>query len=158
LPDFTLDISKEDYEKAGSKFIQVPAGSKLGTVFYRKIETQMLDWDTVGKSMKLPTVVTEGIDKGHEEKISFGVDSTGIWKGKAIYKALTGDEMPMKKGNDGKMHPVISSEKLVGKQATGVWVMVENKTATASTMPTYPKLQDIYPADYKPEANEGLGL
>jgi hypothetical protein len=159
MPEFVLDIDKETYDKAGSKFITVPATAKIGEAFFREIETGMLDWDTAGKSMKLPVVVTETLDKGHEDKISFGVDATGIWKGKAIYKAITGGDMPTKKGVDGKQHPVLDPMKLNGKSVVGVWVMtsgVNQKDTTKTTV--YPKLQDIYPAGYKPTAKAGLGI
>jgi hypothetical protein len=152
VPDFEIPISQEEFEKAGSKFLGVPAGSKKGDVFFRKIETGTLDWDTPGTSFKLPTTVTEGTDKGHEEKLSFGVSADAIWKGKAIYKAITGKDMPLNKNKK----PFIPDGALDGKKAVGVWQMVENKTASSATMPIYPKLVDIYPADYKAEA--GLGI
>lgn len=154
MPDFDIPVTQEEYEKAGSKFISVNmAGAKLGDAFYRNIETGTLDWDSPGKSMKLPTIVTDGPDKGHEEKISFGVLPDSIWKGKDIYKAITGKDMPINKTTK---RPFIPDKALDGKEAVGMWVMVENKTATAATMPIYPKLSSIYPKGYK--AEQGIGI
>ena len=124
--EFMLPVTEEDYTSSGSKFITFPPGSKTGDVQYRDIETGMMDWDTIGKSLKIPIRVVEvGPDENKEEKISFGVDVKGIWKGKEIYKAITGKDMPMKVGADKKSHPAPKGTDTVGKQAVGVWVMQE---------------------------------
>ena len=152
MPDFELPITQEEYEKAGSKFISTPVGAKKGDIIFRKIETGTLDWDTPGESFKLPTFVTDKADNGHEEKLSFGAKANAIWKGKGIYRNITGKDMPVNKAKK----PYIPEGALDGKKAVGVWQMVENKTDSAATMPLYPKLVDIYPADYKAEAGIGI--
>jgi hypothetical protein len=153
MPDFDIPVTQEEYNVAGSKFISGTTGAKKGDVFYRNIETGTLDWDTPGTSMKLPTTVIEGPDKGHEEKLSFGVKPDSIWKGKDIYKAITGENMPVN-AKTKKMY--IPDRKLDGKECVGMWQMVENKTDTAATMPIYPKLVSIFPKGYKAEGGIGI--
>ena len=149
--EFILPVTEEEYESAGSKFITFPPGSKVGDVQYRDIECGMLDWDTPGKSMKIEITVTEeGVDNGKAEKISFGVDAKGIWKGKQIYKAITGEDMPMKKGADGKSHPAPKAMATAGKAAVGVWFMNEGKKGGVGETVYYPKLQDVLPEGSKP--------
>ncbi len=156
-PEFILDIDQEAYEQAGSKFITFPPGAKKGDVQYRKIECGMLDWDTPQKSMKIPVVITEeGVDFNKEEKISFGVDAKGIWKGKGIYKNITGHDMPFKKGSDSKMHPVINPTEINGKEAIGQWVMTEGKKGGVGDLVLYPKLMEILPKDFKPETAKDI--
>ena len=152
MPDFEMPVTAEEYAVAGSKFISGVGGAKKGDVFYRNIETGTLDWDTPGTSMKLPTTVVDGQDKGHEEKISFGVKSDSIWKAKDIYKSITGKDMPL---ND-KKKPYIPNKSLDGKDAVGMWQMVENKTESAATMPIYPKLVSILPKGFKADAGIGV--
>jgi len=91
--------------------------------------------------MKLMTTVTDGADKGHEEKISFGIEARSIWKGKDIYKAITGQDMPI---NAKSKRHYIPSGTIDGKAAVGMWVMVENTQESKATMPIYPKLTSIY--------------
>ncbi len=154
--EFILEATEEEYESAGSKFITFPPGSKVGDVQYRAIECGMLDWDTVGKSMKIDiTVSEEGADYGKPEKISFGVNAAGIWKGKQIYLAITGEDMPMKEGADGKNHPAPKAMATAGKAAIGIWIMTEGKKAGIGETVQYPKLQDILPEGSKPNT-EGL--
>ena len=160
MPEFDLPITEEEYEKAGSKFIVVPPGAQVGAIEYRGIEIGMLDWDQPGKSMKVPvTVSEEGPDMGKEEKISFGVDIKGIWKGKEIYEAITGEPMPMREGTDGKKHPFIDPMALVGKSALGMWMMTKGFPGGDETQaPTYyGKLTSILPAGEKPVV-EDLGI
>ena len=153
-------VTEEDYQSAGSKFVTFPPGAKVGDSHFLDIEIGMVDWDTPGSSMKVPIKVTEeGPDKGKEEKLSFGVLPNGIWKGKEIYRAITGRDMPMKEGADGKRHPVIDPMALAGKAAVGHWQMqkgVKGGVVGAETV-TYPKLVAILPAGGKPTV-ESLGI
>ena len=108
--------------------------------------------------MKVPITITEeGVDQSKEDKISFGVLPTGIWKGKEIYRAITGGDMPMKAGADGKKHPVIDPMALVGKPAVGLWAMQKGKKGGVGEEIIYPKLQSILPAGKKPKT-EDLGI
>ena len=148
-------VTEDEYNSAGSKFIAFPAGAKVGDVEFRDIEIGMVDWDTPGTSMKVPVTVTEeGPDKGKEEKISFGVTKTGIWKGKEIHQAITGNDMAMENG-----HPVVIPAELAGKPAVGMWQMQSGKKGGVETAETvnYPKLVTILPAGGKPEVKD-LGL
>lgn len=160
-PEFILDgLSEEEYQKAGSKFISFPPAAKVGDWEYRDIEIGMTDWDTPGVSMKVPITVTEeGPDQFKEEKISFGVDLKGIWKGKEIYRAITGEDMPMKAGADGKKHPVIDPMELAGRPAVGGWQLQQGYPGGDRSLPpvVYPKLVNILPAGSKPEVSD-LGV
>jgi|WetSurMetagenome_2_1015567.scaffolds.fasta_scaffold207236_1 hypothetical protein len=164
-PKFVLTgITKEDYENAGSKFVdvgfdlnnQIEAAKHIGESFFFPIECQALDWDTQGTSMKIDTLVTDGINKGHEEKVSFGVDKKGIWKGKALYKNITGGEMPFEKIK-GVEYPAPDSEQIEGKKGMGMWTITKGENQATKTPTYYPKLMDILPADYKP-GKKDLGI
>lgn len=163
VPKFILDgIDEDEYNTAGSKFITFPAipPPKVGDWQFRDIICGTLDWDSPGKSMKLPvTVVEEGPDKGKEEKISFGVDKKGIWKGKEIYLAITGHEMPMAKGADGKNHPAPDPIELYEKPAIGGWQMQMGKKGGDPNAEDvlYPKLVSILAPGTKP-ATDSLGV
>jgi hypothetical protein len=146
MPEFILKTTKEDYDAAGSRFITFPPGAKAGDLQYRQVEIGMMDWDTPDVSLKIPVTVTEvGPDFKKEEKLSFGVNKAGIWKGKTIYLNVTGKDMPMKMGSDKKAHPAPKSEDLLGKTAIGVWVMQEgHKGGDPNAEKTlYPKLMDL---------------
>ena len=164
MPKFILDVSEKEYNEAGSKFVNVgiPTLTKadVNKVFYFPIECENLDWDTVGKSMKIDTVVVGGVNNGHKEKISFGVDAKGIWKGKLMYKAISKKDMPMGRGEDKLMHPEPDSDDINGKKAVGVWQVVEGlKGGDPNANATYyPKLQDIFAADFKPADAKASGL
>jgi len=165
MAEFVLDVTQEDYEKSGSKFVTFPISSKavkdrVGEELALDVSIGMLDWEKPGESMKVPMTVTQdGPDKAKEEKISFGVKPNGIWKGKEIYRAITGQDMPFKKGSDGKMHPVIDPMKLAGKPAVGIWVMTAGKKGGRDDgEPTYyPKLDRIIPVGQKSQ-NNSLGI
>ena len=159
-PELEFPATEEEYQRAGSKFITFPPGAKVGDVQFRIVEVQMVDWDTPGKSMKCPVKVAEqGPDFGKEDKISFGVDAKGVWKAKEIYLAVTGTDIPMKMGADGKKHPFIDPMVLVGKAAVGCWTMQKGykggDPGLGETM--YPKLTSLHPASYKPEV-ASLGI
>lgn len=157
-PEIMLpDVTEDEYEKAGSKFIVMLPGE---TEAFLDIEIGMLDWDTPGTSMKVPvTVVEEGPNQGKTDKLSFGVRSEGIWKGKEIYRAITGTDPPMKQGSDSKNHPVIDPMVLVGKPAVGFWQKQKGKKGGDPTAEdvTYPKLVSILAPGNKPKV-EDLGF
>jgi len=160
MPEFMFDMTEEEYKREGSKFISFPPGAKVGDMEYRDIDIGLVDWSTPGSSMSVPVTVTEeGIDKGKEDKISFGVRKGGIWKGKQIHMAITGQDMPMKKGSDGKNHPYIDPMVLVGKPAVGAWQWMKGFPGGDETKPAvfYPKLISILPPGEKPQT-ESLGI
>lgn len=160
MPEFVFDMTEEEYEREGSKFITFSPGAKVGDMEYRDIEIGMVDWDTPGSSMKVPVTITEeGADKGKEDKISFGVKKGGIWKGKEIHLAVTGKGMPMKEGSDGNKHPSVDPMALVGKPAVGAWQMQKGYPGGDETKPAvfYPKLISIMSPGTKPKV-ESLGI
>jgi len=160
MPELEFPVTEEEYQRAGSKFITFPPEAKVGDVQFRAVEVEMIDWDTPGKSMKCPVKVTEeGIDFGKKEKISFGVDEKGVWKAKEIYLAVTGQNIPMRQGADGRKHPYIDPMALVGKAAVGCWTMQKGYKGGDPTQgeTTYPKLISLHPAGYKPMVS-GLGI
>ena len=148
-------VTEDECNLAGSKFIAFPPGAKVGDTEFRDIEIGMVAWDTPGVSMKVPAVVTEdGPDKGKEEKISFGVTKTGIWKGKEIIQAITGEDMPIVNG-----HPEVPVQLMMGKPAVGMWQMQEGHKGgdPSAEVINYPKLVSILASGSKPKV-EGLGL
>lgn len=160
MPELEFPVDEEEYKRAGSKFITFPPEAKVGDVQFRAVEVGMIDWDTPGKSMKCPVkVIEEGVDFGKEEKISFGVDSKGVWKAKEIYTAITGQDMPMRQGADGKKHPYIDPMALVGKPAVGCWTLQRGLKGGDPNLgeTIYPKLVSLHPAGYKPMTSS-LGI
>ncbi len=157
-PEFILPVTEEEYETAGSKFVTFPASNKpmserVGEVLFLEVEVGMPEWDTPGKSLKFPISITEeGPDKGKEEKISTGVETKAIWKLREIVKAVTGADLPMKRGTDGKMHPALNPMAFAGKAAIGQWVIMSGHTGGDPTKPMtyYPKLIALLPAGEKP--------
>lgn len=150
--EFVLPVTEEQYETAGSKFVTFPAGAKVGDSVYKNIEVQNPDWDTPNKSIKFPVVVTEeGADENKEDKLSAGVGTDGIWKLKETCKNITGKDLVMKKGGDGKNHPVFNPSDYAGKTAVGHWQMIEGVNQTTKQKTTYPKLIEILPAGEKPK-------
>lgn len=160
MAELELPVTQEEYDKAGSKFMTMPPNAKLGDNLFLNIEVGMVDWDTPGTSMKVPVTVTEeGPDFGKEDKLSFGVKPDGIWKGKEIYRAITGEDIPMKEGAGGKIRPFIDPIALASKSAVGQWQVQRGYPGGDKTLPPvdYPKLIAILPAGGKP-AVESLGM
>lgn len=108
-PEFILDVTEEEYEKAGSKFAEV--GEHLS-------EMGMPEWETPGLSIRFPfTIIEEGEDKGKESKLVAGVSKNALWKLKEVLKAI-GVAVTVK---DGK--PTFDSTSCVGKQFLTVWTL-----------------------------------
>lgn len=159
-PEYELPVTEEEYEKATSKWVTFPANAKVGDVLALDVEIGMLDWEQAGKSMSIPVVITEkGPDEGKPDKVSFGVKADGIWKAKALYRNITGEDMPMRTKADGSKGPVIKPEALAGKQAVGIWILKEGHKGgdPEAEKVRYPKLEDIVPAGQKPKV-EDLGI
>lgn len=157
MPEFVLDITQDQYEKAGSKWITFSPTDPAGKLYFKPVELDMPDWDNVGVSLKFPVRITgDDADAGKEDKLSCGVDAKGVWKLKEIYKNITGKDLTMRKGADGKKHPVFNSDDVAGKQAVGCWeIQVGSKGGDPSKGQTkYPKLVNIYPADFVPEVKQ----
>lgn len=153
-PEIVLEMSQEEFEKAGSKFITFDKSDPVGKLYYKDVEMDMPDWDTPGVSLKFPVRIIgpEGDpDIGKEDKMSPGVAPNAVWKLKDTLKAL-GVNLEFRKGADKKQHPVFNSEEVAGKQAVGCWEMTKGaKGGDASRGEVnYPKLISIYPAGYKP--------
>jgi len=141
----------KEYETAGSKFITLPPGQDYIDL---KVEMGVPDWDTPGSSYKFPVTVIEGVDEGKEEKISSGATAKGIWKTKEIVKAVTGADMPMAKGKDGNMHPVLVPADIAGKTAVGHWEKAKGPKGgvPGAELVTYSKLMAILPEGSKTES------
>lgn len=107
MPEFVLDVTEEEYEKAGSKFAK--AGAHLS-------ECDMPEWKTPGVSIAFPfTILEEGIDKGLKGDIFCGVGKDSIWKLKEMLAAL-GVKYTVK---DGKV--AFNSTQCAGKQFQSIW-------------------------------------
>ena len=129
--EIVLDMNEEELEKAGSKFITIPAGKKEVS---RKIEITMdAGWDTPGKSVKFPIVVIEeGVDLAKTDKLSAGIGKEAVFKIKDCCVALgvnyhqfytkveTGDGSKKISFNLNKFVAAV-----VGKQAYGIWKLQE---------------------------------
>ena len=150
-----LPVTEEEYETAGSKFVTFSPGAKVGDSLFLDCECGMPDWDTPGKSLKFPISITEECaDKGKEDKISTAVDSKSIWKLREIAVRVTGKELPMKKGSDGKQHPALNPMAFVGKPAVAHYQLIEGRKGGDPTAEktVYPKLIELLPAGEKPSA------
>ena len=148
--DFILPVTSEEYKQAGSKFVTIPPGQNEVLL---DIEVGMLDWETPGKSLRIPITVTEeGPDYGKADKLVFGVvqygDKTGVWKGKEAYRNIAGKEPDMKMASDGKLHPVFDAEAILGKPATGHWQVTQGRKGGSpdGDIVYFPKLIGILPS------------
>lgn len=141
---FRLDMTEEEYDKAGSKFAE--AGAHLS-------EMGMPYWKTMGKSIGFPfIIVEEGPDKGKENEIFAGVEKGGVWKLKEILGAI-GIPVNMVNGK-----PQFSAMDCAGKQFLSVWT-----TQVDTRLPeeggkggTYTKPTGALPVGAKVE--EGVGI
>jgi hypothetical protein len=158
MPKFILDgVSKDDYDAAGSKFITMTPEEKAAGRAYRDVEVGELAWDTPGRSMMIPVVIKEkGVDEGKKEKVSFGISTEAIFKGKEMYRNICGKDMPFEKGSDSKQHPAPDSDALLGKKAVGYWEMATGKKGGTGADVQYPKLVSILSAGSKPTAKASL--
>jgi hypothetical protein len=82
------------------------------------------------------------------QSIFGGAKADSIWSSKKYYLALTGKNMPMTKGADGKQHPNPDPDDIKGKAALGVWEIQRDKRGEdeGGKGTIYPKLVDIIPA------------
>lgn len=153
MPKFVLDVTQEEFEKAGGKWITFNQNDPPGKLYFHEIELDMPDWDNVGVSLKFPVRIVgkDDIDAGKEDKLSAGVSPAAVWKLKDIMKELD-VALVMQKGADGKKHPVFNSDDVAGKQAVGCWeIQVGSKGGDPTQGQTkYPKLTMIYRQGYKP--------
>lgn len=150
MPELTLPVSEEEFEKAGSKFISFSPNDPLGKLYAKQIEMDVPDWDTPGVSIKFPVRIIgpEGDpDIGKEDKLSCGVSPDAIWKLKDVLNAL-GVSLEMREGADEKKHPVFDTDAVAGKQAVGCWELQAGSKGGDPTKGTikYPKLVTIMPA------------
>ena len=161
MPKQVLQVTAQEYQDAGSKFIAMTPDEKTNGA-YRNVEIVGYDWDKPGSSIKVEVQVTEeSQDNGKKDKLSFGVEASssgrksGIFKGRAIYLAVLGREMVMEKG-----HPVVNMpEDLLGKKAVAFWKMRSGPKGgdPNAEMVEYPKIIEILAAGTKPTTKvEGL--
>jgi len=154
--DFTLPVTEEEYEEAGSAFIEFP-GAKRGDIFYVDAETEAFDWKQAGVSIIIPVTIMEGSNKGKPAELYAGVRAKnpdgspgGLWKFKQVYKNVTGEEMPMIDTPQGKS-PRPDRLAFAGKKVVARIDIVEGRrdggTGDSFDMA---KLVDILPAGSKP--------
>ena len=151
-----MQTSEEDYDKASSKFVQVPSPltlskENLGKRFNMVVKGMDIDWKTQGTSYEFTVTIDEkGVNNGMSQSIIGGAQPDSMWSSKKYYLALAGKQMPMTKGADGKQHPNPDPDDIKGKIALGVWEIQKDKRSAEETgkdEPTiYPKLVDIIPA------------
>jgi len=140
-PEFVLDVTEEEYEKAGSKF--ATAGARLS-------ECGMPEWKTPGVSIEFPfTIIEEGPDKGKEGSLFCGVVKKSLWKLREMLTAL-GVEYTTK---DGKV--TFDSVQCAGKQFLAVYTKeVDDRpaeeggtgthyTKASSALPVGAKVEDL---------------
>lgn len=157
-PEFVLDITKEDWEKATSKFITFDPSDKVGTLYYRDVELGIYDWKTPGQSLNVPVRVTEeGQDFDKEASLFPGVSKDALFRTKEIFERALGLTVEYRIGADKKSHVVLPDPMVVaGKLAVGCWqLQVDERGAEAGGKGTkYTKLITLYPAGYKPAIEE----
>lgn len=143
MPEFILDVTEEEFEKAGSKFASV--GEHLS-------EVTNVDWENPGTSIKFEfRIVAEGPDSGKEAKIVAGVSKSAMWKLKEILEAL-GVQYQVKNGK-----VTFDSAVCLGKQFKSVWTeQVDSRTPEEGGKGT--KYTKATGAIGKDETLEGLGI
>ena len=146
MPQIILPITEKEYNEAGSKFINIPAGSSgkpaVGDTIALEVECGLPDWDTPGRSIKFPiTVIQKGsIDAGKTDKISCGVGADGVWKLKETARGF-GKESAVTFEN-GK--PNLDSDAFVGAKAKGIWErQMSDPAATGKPAVFYSKLTAV---------------
>lgn len=155
-----MNVTQEEYDVAGSKFITSQHDlikENVNKFDYRDIEVTNVDWDNPGTSIKIEVIITEeGPDQNKEDKVSFGVGKTAIWKGKEIYRSLTGEDMPV---NPATGRPAVNPMALVGKKGTGAWQITSGHKGgdPNAEIIIYPKLVNINPLGQRGQASS-LGI
>ena len=140
-------VSEEQYNSAGSKFIEIPSGK--GEIAL-ECEITNFDWDTAGVSYKFEVTITEeGANQGKSDKISGGAQSHSIWSSKRYWEAATGSPMPMEKG-----HPAPDPAEIVGSRVLGLWRRKIGKKGgdPSGEDVVYTKLEDFLPLGAKVES------
>jgi len=144
MPEFILDMSPEEFEKAGSKFANV--GLHLA-------EMGLPEWENINSSIRFPFIIIEqGLDNGKEGKIVAGVSNKAAWKIKEILVALG---VSSKTDATGKV--AFNGDDCVGKQFKVLYTeQIDSRTPEeGGTGTKYTKAETAYPAD---TSNETLGI
>ena len=149
-----MQTDEDDYKSAGSKFVAPPAtmalaSENLGKRFTMLVKSVGLDWKEQGVSYEFSfSVEDKGANFGMLQSIFGGAQAKSIWSSKKYYLALSGKDMPLVKGADGKQHPNPDPDAIVGKLALGVWEIQKDKRGEdeGGKGIIYPKLVDIIPA------------
>lgn len=142
---FSIPASKEEWEKASSKFAAV------GT--YRS-EYGMPYWKDKGKTIAFPfTITAEGVENSKEGEYFVGVGPDAIWKLKEI---LASASVPVAfvKGKDGQKHPQFEAAAVAGKEFESVWTeQVDSRSAAEGGKGTkYTKPTSALPLGSTPES------
>lgn len=139
MGEILIPVSKDEFEKAGSKF--VTAGT-------HPIECTSCGWKTEGKSLAWSVIVTEeGSDKDKEAQLFTGIGKDALFKTKAVLNAF---DIPYKFGKNGVSFDPSAA---AGKTATGLWTVAkdERTPGEGGKGTTYTKLTDILPEGSKIE-------
>lgn len=159
-----MQVDEDDYKTAGSKFVAPPATmalipENLGKRFTMLVKAVGLDWKEQGVSYEFSVSIDEkGANLGMLQSIFGGAQAKSIWSSKKYYLALSGKDMPMAKGADGKQHPNPDPDAIVGKLALGVWEIQKDKRGEdeGGKGIIYPKLVDIIPATGGKKSDVGV--
>lgn len=159
-----MQTSEEDYDKASSKFVQSPPTLPLISENVKKRFTMLvkgvdIDWKTQGTSYEFTVAVDEkGVNNGMTQTIVGGAQPDSMWSSKKYYLALSGKNMPMAKGADGKMHPNPDPGDITGRLALGVWEIQRDSRGDdeGGKGTIYPKLVDIIPATGGKKSDVGV--
>ena len=136
--ELTLNTSKKVWETAGSKFLDMPAGTKKGDMLVRKVELGAIDWDTPEQSIKFPVIVVQpGADEGKKDKLSCGVGENAVWKLKGICNNIG---IPIKFVN-GKVS--INTDNFEGKEMYGIWIVETGINQSTQNEFLMPKLTNL---------------
>ena len=140
---FTLPVSEDEYEKAGSKFAQ--PGMHLS-------EFGMPKWKQAGVSLSFPFTIVGGNDKGMESELYCGVAKDGIWKLKEVQKAL-GVTVVVANGM-----PTFDPLQIVGKKGMTLWTQQKDSRSVEEggkgTM--YSKAVSVFPEGTPPPTDLGI--
>lgn len=158
-----MGATEEDYNKASSKFVESPiplTEDNLKKTFQMEVLGKNIDWHETGKSYDFTVEVAEnGINQGKVQVISGGALPNSIFSSKRYYRALSGKDMPMQKGGDGKLHPNPDPGDIMDKRAIGIWqVTIDSRGMEEGGKGTiYPKLIDIVPLVSAPGKTDKAG-